>query len=157
MSVIQGAAMRCRTMADGSLRIEIEVEPRDAIAAFTLFGAAGAPVALAALKPGHEAKSDEPDAEPAPKGGPLSKLAGQWCAMPEFRLWAAQHFPFLWRTATDELRAQGEERPAWVAAEVIRLHCGVDSRAELDHDETAGKQFNLAFRQPFSAHLQSQA
>lgn len=81
---ISAAAMRCRTMADGSLRIEVEVEPCDPQRAFAMFGMPGAPMALAALVPGYAA-AGEP--EPEPRGGALAKLAGRWCAMPEFLRW----------------------------------------------------------------------
>lgn len=49
MSVIQATSAGVKDMADGSLRITIEFDPRFAKDAFALFGARGTPVALAAL------------------------------------------------------------------------------------------------------------
>lgn len=134
MSIIEGAAMRCRTMADGSLRIEIEVEPRNAQAAFALFGAPGRAVALAALKDG-AAKVAEPE---KPKGGEWAKLAGMWCADPDF--WA-----FLNQTYPDDDYVGSAEH----AAMAVRVYCGIESRAELDQNSAALHLFKTHFRLPF--------
>lgn len=50
-SVIEGSSVRVQTTSDGTLRILIDIEPRDAQTAFRLFGSPGTAVALAALKP----------------------------------------------------------------------------------------------------------
>lgn len=50
-SVIEGSTVRVQTTSDGTLRIQIDIEPRDAQKAFRLFGSPGTAVALAALKP----------------------------------------------------------------------------------------------------------
>ena len=115
MTAISAAAMRCRTMADGSLRIEVEVEPGDAQKAFALFGMPGAPMALAALVVGHAAVK-----EPELKGGPLSKAAAMLDGNPDFIEWAGNE-----PTRT-----------------FILDFCGVSSRRELDHNHDAGKNFH---------------
>jgi hypothetical protein len=134
MSIIEGAAMRCRTMADGSLRIEIEVEPCNAQAAFVLFGAPGRAVALAALKDGAAAVMENPITE-KPKGGQWAKLAGMWCNDPDFLEWA---------------QADNAE----VAAEIIRSYSNIQSRAELDNDPKALARFNGNIRHPFMKWMQ---
>jgi hypothetical protein len=53
-NVIEGATARISTLVDGTLRVTIDIEPRDAQAAFRLFGTPGTAVALAALKPAGE-------------------------------------------------------------------------------------------------------
>ena len=84
------------------------------------------------------------------KGGPLSKLAGQWCQMKEFQSWiygsmrSTTELAIMQATSTD---------PAEIAAEVVRRICVVDSRAELDHDESAARIFHLSIREPFSQEL----
>jgi hypothetical protein len=45
-----GATARAQTMADGSLRITIDLNPDDAIGAFTAFGSPGSPVAVARIQ-----------------------------------------------------------------------------------------------------------
>jgi hypothetical protein len=165
MTAISAAAMRVRTMADGSLRIEVEVEPNDAQEAFAMFGRPGTPMALAALKDGYASQDDKNremreklDEMPVAKGGALAKLAGQWCEMPEFHRWLADHFAYAWRKAAEDLNHPSALRPPEpeeVAAEVIRRHCGIASRAALDHNEQARQQFDGAIRRPFSDHLRS--
>jgi len=101
-------------MADGSLRIEVEVEPGDAQKAFALFGVPGAPMAIAALVVGHAAVK-----EPELKGGPLSKAAGMLDGNSEF-------IDFIYG---------GDPR------DYILDCCKVSSRRELDHDPVAGQKF----------------
>jgi len=107
--------MRCRTMADGSLRIEVEVEPGDAQKAFALFGMPGAPMALAALVVGHAAVK-----EPELKGGPLSRAAAMLDTNPDFIEWCSDVEP----------------------RDYILAFCEVFSRRELDHNPVAGGRFH---------------
>lgn len=48
-AVVAGSTTTVKTMADGTLRVSVDVEPRHAQAAFAMFGAPGTPVALARL------------------------------------------------------------------------------------------------------------
>lgn len=139
MSIIEGAAMRCRTMADGSLRIEIEVEPRNAQAAFALFGAPGRAVALAALKDGAQAVTEKPVSD-KPKGGEWAKLAGIWCNSPVFWNFANghEHGGIVWQV-NDSHTAKG----------FIYHLSDILSRVELDNDPDALVRFNAAIRRPF--------
>lgn len=50
------------TLADGTLRLLVEVEPIHSLSAFTLFRSAGTPMALVALRPGYAAADFKPDA-----------------------------------------------------------------------------------------------
>ncbi|MGA4125514.1 hypothetical protein ACI2VP_05145 [Ralstonia nicotianae] len=81
----------------------------------------------------------EPAALEAPKGGMLAKLAGMLCDQPEF--WA-----FL-----NRLDANGGQiiQNAEDAANFVRDVCGVASRAELDHNETAAQAFHQKIRLPY--------
>jgi hypothetical protein len=120
MTAIQAAAMRVRTMADGSLRIEVEVEPNDAQSAFAMFGRPGARMAIAALKDGYGAKSDKPESE---KLGPLALSAVQVCKNPVFQKWAGKY--------------SGWEDPA----DCIKQMCKIGSRRELDTNPEAARLF----------------
>ncbi len=150
MSAIAAAAMRVRTMADGSLRIEVEVSPVDAQAAFALFGRPGAPMALAALKEGYAAAQEplptikESLTVEKPKGGALAKLSGMWCQDHEFHNWinGAMHNGIFWQ-------CNGPNEAKLFVLEI----CQIDSRAELDHDERAAELFHRMVRIPFSAYL----
>lgn len=130
--VIEAASAGVKDMADGSLRITFEFEPRFAAEAFALFGPRGRAVAVAALKDGAGAVK-EPE---KPKGGEWAKLAGMWCADPDFQMWAGT--TYIGRHAgLDE------------ATKIVREKCGIESRAELDHDPEALARFNEHIRYPF--------
>jgi len=143
MSVIEAAAVSVKTMADNTLRLTVDIEPRHAKAAFALFGERGTAVALAALKAAHE-----PDQAPQPepetiKGGELSKWAAMRCQDPAFRAWLA---------------TQGPSRQDWNttdgAADTIRAICHITSRAELDHNKAAAAIFNERIRRPWLEHTE---
>lgn len=150
MSVIEGASVSARTMADGTLRLSIDIEPRNAQAAFVLFGAPGRAVALAALRDGAGAidarglatkpvvANEAPETEHKPKGGEWAKLAGMWCADPDFWMFLNQQYP-----------SDSPVESAEHAAMSVRVHCGIDSRADLDHSLDALGLFNLRIRHPF--------
>ena len=46
MAAFMGSTSSAKTMADGSLRVTIDLSPMDAIGAFTAFGSPGSPVAF---------------------------------------------------------------------------------------------------------------
>lgn len=54
--LIEATSVNMKTLADGTLRITVEVEPYNALAAFALFRQPGTVMALAAIK------QPEPDA-----------------------------------------------------------------------------------------------
>lgn len=82
MSIIEASSVGIKTMADNTLRLTVDIEPRFAKQAFELFGERGTAMALAALKVGAQ---PEPQPEPEKlKGGALSILAARWCQSIEF-------------------------------------------------------------------------
>lgn len=141
-------------MSDGSLRIEVEVHPTDAQAAFAMFGKPGAPMALAALVVGHaQAGRDAPTPEPAPKeqepAAPkadhaLSKWAALRCQDPHFREWLVG--------MTDLVMRPDEKLTAEYAADVMREICRVASRAEFDTDPAAAERFMARVMRPWQRH-----
>lgn len=139
-AVLEGSSVSVKTMSDGTLRLSIDIEPRNAQAAFALFGAPGRAVALAALKDGSAAvKEPEPE---KPKGGEWAKLAGMWCEDKDFLAWANTLY-------TEKIRNDIE------AAALIRDECGIKSRVELDHDAGALRRFNERIRWPFMKYMQA--
>jgi len=149
MSAIPCASVNLRTMADGTLRICLDIEPAHAQDAFKLFASPGTPAAIAALQVGYESKSPiignylEKD-NSKPKGGALSKLAGRWCQDPEFWAWINGAAEMTWPIESADH-----------AAEFVRDMCGIDSRAELDHDEVAAEKFHRLIRGPFAKYTQA--
>ena len=152
MSAVEASSVRVVTMADGTLRLTVDVEPRFAVDAFRLFGAPGTAVALAALKPGMP-EPEQPAAEQ--KGGALAILAGRWCNEMMFQTWLQKAFPQPWKVREEQsLRSIAPRyNPATVAANVVRDVCGVQSRAELDHNADAAEKFHRLIRGPYSKHL----
>lgn len=139
MSVIEGASVSVKTMSDGTLRLSIDIEPRNAQAAFVLFGAPGRAVALAALKDG-AAAVQEPTPE-KPKGGEWAKLAGMWCSDPDFWVFC---------------RLFGEDvNCVDGATQVLKERSRIASRVELDHDPSALRRFNESVRFPFMKWMQA--
>ena len=141
MSAIEASSVGVKTMADGTLRITLDIEPRFAKDAFGLFGAPGTPCALAALRTGDELS---PVAE-KPKGGPLARLAGQWCNDAQFQNWIAiEYHNFLGDVGLEDFAT-----PAEFARHCILVICDVGSRAELDHCTAARDIFERHIRQKY--------
>ena len=144
MSAIEAASVGVRTMADGTLRLSVDIEPRHAQAAFKLFGAPGTPVALAALK----TKAQQED---KPKGGALSQWVAMRCAEGDFRLWLSETYATEWRDTPTHAGPLSGRWPnsAEHAANVVRKLCGVTSRAEIDNDAEARERFERVIRAPW--------
>ena len=135
MTAIPASSVAVRTMADGTLRLSLDIEPRHAGAAFALFGMPGTPAALAALKVGAELPSD-PEPAPGPqqaKGGPLAKWAAMRGADPQFQGWLEAYSPEL-------------------VAKRIKQICEIKSRAELDTDPNAKVLFKTRIMQPWAEY-----
>ena len=133
MTAIIASTVGVKTMADDTLRLTIDIDPRHAGEAFALFGNRGSACAIARLtneSAVNEMRSD-PAPEEKPKGGALAKLAGQLCGQPEFMEW-------LWVNTPEE------------AAAKIRALCSGSSRAELDHNPVAAEIFHREIRIPYS-------
>lgn len=159
--------MRVSTLLDGTLRLVVDIEPRNANDAFQLFGAPGRAVALCALldgagavpnvqvvqverkTAGHAGATPEtgiPVTE-KPKGGEWAKLAGMWCADPDFWAWAdgTTHAGLFWHVTS-----------AHDASEFVRGVAEIKSRSMLDHDAEAFARFNGYIRLPFMAWMKEQ-
>jgi hypothetical protein len=79
----------------------------------------------------------QPEPEKA-KGGALAKLAGMLCAEPEF-----------WNFLTHQFALTAKCESDRAAAEIIREVCDIGSRAELDSDPVAEKNFHEKIRGPW--------
>ena len=139
MSAILATSGAIRSLVDGTLRLTVDIEPKDAQAAFALFGKPGPPVALARITNEaaveHDRKAQaQPPAEPLERK-PLS-LASKvaiTCGEPSFHLFLAHERPNTWRDAMNHVRAD-ENLPTVrknLAAWVVRKLCAVTSRSEI--------------------------
>lgn len=138
MTIIEAASGSIKTMADGTLRISVDVEPRHAQAAFALFGSPGTAMALAALKTAQERAEAPPPADPAPKAperpqGPICRWLVMRCKEREFQEWCG---------VSSEAQA----------AEYVRNVCGVESRRDIDGNKAAEHAFQV-IRGRYSKHL----
>lgn len=140
MTAIAGASVSVRTMVDGTLRITVDVEPKDAQAAFALFGTPGRGVALAALVDGSGAVA-EPKKEREHLGD-LCYRATQWCRDPEFIKWVNS------RTFAGILWHIKDEKEC---VDFIKEYIGVESRKELD-TEPAKTRFMEWIVMPWRQH-----
>lgn len=138
MSAIEATTAGFKDMADGTVRFFFDVEPRHAGPALELFRVRGIGAALAALKPEHLRKP-EPE---KPKGGERAKWVAMRCSEEAFQQWLSIRWPACWVMATGPF---GADR----AASVIRSVCKVQSRAELDTDQTARARFDELIRRPW--------
>lgn len=143
--LIECASGQCRTMADGTLRITFDVEPRHAAAAFALFSAPGTPAVLGRLVAAHEKATGKPAlqvAEQKPPMGPLCKWAVMRCGEPEFQEWIRPVYDKAmggtgkgWGNVTPEHDFGG--RLDLYASHCVKVLAGVTSRRELDTPEIA--------------------
>lgn len=131
---IAGATVRYQSMADGTLRLILDIEPRDAVRAVTLFGSPGTAVALAALKPARQ-QAQQPERA---KGGVWSQWVAMRCDEPDFQRWLD----------VDDGSA---------AAAKVRMLCQVASRADIDNDPDAQARFQARIRDPWMKHYQGLA
>lgn len=144
MTAISATSRTCKTMADGTLRLTVDIEPNSAQAAFQLFGMPDVPIALARLTQpaAKESAQAETIAEAKPKGGELAKWAGILCNDTMFWEWLSVYGDIV----------PGSEEDA---AGCVRRWCRVESRSELDHDKRAGAVFRSKIMAPFSAWIES--
>ncbi len=125
------------TLADGTLRLIIDIEPRHAQDAFALFHVPGTPMALARLT--NEAATTQPETrkeEPKEKAGPLCILACNFCQDRKFWQWLDYE---LSHACVNELDAK----------RILCEICAIESRKDLDKNSAAAATFHDVIRKPF--------
>lgn len=146
MSVIEASSAGVRDMADGSLRITVEFEPRHAKEAYALFGTRGTPLAIAALKTGFAAVP-EPE---KPKIGPLAYWAVMRCKEEEFfNFMAGKYEKDYGDFGPDDFKTKEE----FCKHAVMSIcHCD-ESRSEIDKDPDKEYLFHEHIRGPYAKYL----
>lgn len=152
--LIEAASGQCKTMADGTLRIVFDVEPRYAAAAFALFSAPGTPAVLGRLQAPEVAPETAAVESSLPakaqvkreRMGPLCEWAVMRCREEQFQTWA------IWRMKSLPNCQSREDHARSVVVEL----CGVKSRKELDTDATAAHFLHERVRRPYMAWIESQ-
>lgn len=153
ISALQAASAGVKDMADGSLRITIEFEPRYAKDAFALFGARGTQLAVAALRDGSFLEQTPVQAAPvADMGNPITRpRMGDACYRTV--MWCADGL--FWAFLNDRYARDGSVTDAKEAADVVRRVCGITSRKELDTNNDANKAWHRLIREPYRLYLES--
>lgn len=143
MSVIEASSAGVRDMADGSLRITVEFEPRHAKEAYALFGTRGTPLAIAALKTGFAAVE-------TPKVGPLAYWSVMRCKEPEFfRFMQTAYKHFIGDLTSDDFAT-----PEEFCKHAVMVLCKcVESRSEIDQDPDKTQLFHENVRGPYAKYL----
>ncbi|MFY2060173.1 hypothetical protein ACOTCB_23265 [Achromobacter xylosoxidans] len=75
----------------------------------------------------------------AGKGAALSRVAAMMCGNEKFQRWVVSRIGAAPQGVSDNQHA----------AQFVRNACGIDSRAQLDHNATAATLFHEAVRKPF--------
>jgi len=127
--VFPASSVKSSTLADGTLRVVIDFEPRYKNEVFRMLSDVGTPLAVARLVQEHER-----DPEPEIKGGALAKLAGMWVRDTFFIEWC---------------KSMGHTDPD----KFIKDTCAIDSKKMLDNEGWAAEVFHEAIRKPFAEWL----
>lgn len=128
MTAIAGTRRQYKEMADGTLRVSIDIDPQFKQQFLELFPGIDMPVALAPLQADFEQKKPEEQ-----KGGPLSKSAAMQCQYPPFQSFAVD--------TLQAMKRPFDGVPEDVARNLILAFCSIKSRSELDHNAIAAARY----------------
>ena len=146
MSAIEAVTAGIKDLADGTLRVSFDIEPRYAQEAYALFGSRGSSVAIAALtQQATTALAQAEAVQNAPALTGLALLAVQWCKEPKFWEWL--------NTKCGDVTALTNENDVKL---YILAICGIDSRKELNTSKLAERRFNRFIREPYMEWLKDQ-
>lgn len=147
MSVISGTRRGMKELVDGTIRVQIDIDPIHRADFFAAFSRIDMPVALAPLVANFEQIKPYEDKTTAdlvpfvdkPKGGELAKWAG-----------ILSNDQVFWEWLNEKNYECGEPAAAYCAAdarESIIQTCKISSRADLDHNPEAAKIFREMMRE----------
>lgn len=132
-SAVSGTRRQIRELVDGTIRVQIDLDPDCREDFLRLFPNIDARVALAPLLSEHQQHQQ------ATRLGPMAQLACVWCRDPVFRKWLfVEH-------GEEHSFSDNEE----TAAGLLKVVCGIESRKELDTNEEAKQRFQTLIRYPF--------
>ena len=140
MSAISGTRRALKELVDGTIRVQIDIDPRFKTQFHQMFPNIDMPVALAPLVSDFEQREEE-----KPKGGPLCKLAAMWCKNAQFHRWITE---MLCETEVIDTEAE--------AAQWMRDLLEINSRSEIDDDQDVAERFHSLVRAPFMEWLKEQ-
>jgi hypothetical protein len=144
MSAIEAVSRNVKTMADGTLRLTVDISPVHAQDAFSMFGMPDVPLALARLniQASQAIAQQETISADKPKGGFLSQWLALRCTEPAFWefVYTKSHCPHL-ISNFEECDAE------------VKLFLGIQSKKELENDKEAESRFHKMIRLPYAEWL----
>ena len=145
MSAIAAVSRNVKTLADGTLRLTIDIEPNNAQEAFKYFGMPDVPMAIARLTQEASIEHAQTETINEPKGGAGSQWLAIRCGEPEF-----------WRFLESKTECKdwhGAIEVVSDADEVVKQYLSITSKKELDNDKAAEKRFHEMIRKPYTDWL----
>ena len=144
-AAFMGTSTRSQTMADGSLRITIDLSPKDAIGAFTAFGSPGSSVAIARLEDKVALE------EMRPQAGKRQPLYGKLAK--ELKLSGFFRTPAVWEAigTDDEYLAWVKRQPSAVTGVFSEYHDNGEGYSIPAHVRRVEHGAGTAIKPPYSA------
>lgn len=133
MSVISGTRRAMKELVDGTIRVQIDIDPQYRDEFLQNFSQIDMPVAIAPLKADFEAEKQQEST----KIGGLTLLAVEWCKEPQF---------WVWISTLDSLQFVEDELDAKF---FIQTTCEISSRKELNTNPKAAAIFQQEIRGPY--------
>lgn len=145
MDAIEAVSRSVKTLADGTLRLSVDIEPKHAQDAFKLFGSPDVPMALARLTVEASKQRAQAEAiEDKPKGGFLSQWLAMRCNEPEFWEFVEHKMkPF------SLLKILKPEECDFFVKDLLRI----ESKTEIDSDPNVQQRFHSEIRIPYAKWL----
>jgi hypothetical protein len=134
MSAIEAVSRNVKTLADGTLRLSIDISPVYAKDAFTMFGMPDVPLAIVRLTQEAAKQSAQEETIAKERITGLALLAVEWCQDAAFQKW----------TQTEN---------AYQAKKRVCEICGIESRKELNTNTQAAAVFQQEIRAPYMQFL----
>ena len=149
---VSGTRRSMKELVDGTLRVQIDIEPRHKGDFYRLFANIDMPVALAPLNVGQNVPHGT-DHKTSPKsttsGQLLSLYAALLCQSGNFHRYIVHMAGYTGLTP-------GEPNAEAAAADWMRQVCEIESRRELDSDPEAATRFHERVRKPYNEWLSRQ-
>lgn len=141
--LIEATSRTVKTMADGTLRLTVDISPIHAQQAFLLFGMPDAPVVLARLTQEAAKQSAQVTMieSEKPKGGFLSQWLALRCKQTDF--WRFLESAYEIAEIKDHLDCDTK----------VKAILEITSKADVDNDQDAEARFHSEIRMPYSQWL----
>ena len=139
MTAIAAVSRNVKTLADGTLRLTIDIEPNNAQEAFKYFGMPDVPMAIARLTQEAAIEHAQTETINEPKGGLLSQWLAIRCGEPVF-----------WRF----IEFAGGLNEGWIKSfescdAEVKLYLQIQSKKQIDNKDEIKSRFDKMIRLPY--------